>query len=83
MSLDEFLEIISKRDYSGSPEDSYIQDLDTFFFHSQMQGKEEDFLQLYEKAKQTNKHIAISPVFEEEMKDTSYNEIPFESLILV
>lgn len=84
MTRDYFFDnILSKRDYSGSSEDEYIQNLESFHLHSQMQGQEDEFLNLVEKSINENKKISIDPAFEQEMENINYDDIPFEKLILV
>lgn len=84
MTRDYFFDnILSKRDYSGSSEDEYLQDLGTFHWHSQMQGQEDEFLNLVEKSIYENKKISLDPTFEKEMENINYDDIPFERLILV
>lgn len=76
-----FNQLLSKRDYSGSPEDEYAQNIETFHHHSVLQGKEGDFFALINKSIKENKRITLNPSFEKENPD--YDEIPFEELILV
>ena len=76
-------QILSKRDYSGNPEDEYAQNIEGFHHHSLLQGKENDFLDLVKESVAQNKKITLDPAFEKEMNDNNYSEIPFEKLILV
>lgn len=68
-----------QRDFSGSEIDSYAQDLTTFLFHAQMQGKANVFYELLEKAESENKKIA----FIEPTKEILYDDYPVEELILI
>ena len=68
-----------QRDFSGSEMDSYVQDLTTFFFHSQMQGKVDVFYELLEKAEKQNKKI----VFVEPGEEILYDDYPVEDFVLV
>lgn len=84
MTRDYFFDnILSKRDYSGSSEDEYLQNLESFHLHSQVQGQEDEFLNLVEQSINENKKISLDPTFEEEMENINYDDIPFEKLILV
>ena len=74
--------IISQRDYSGNSTDEYLQNLETFYFHSQRQNKEDDFLSLVEKSINENKKIVLDSAFEKEMEEVNYDDIPFEKLTL-
>ncbi len=78
-----FNNILSKRDYSGSPEDEYLQNLESFHLCSQVQNQEDDFLNLVEKSINENKKINLDPAFEKEMENIDYDDIPFGRLILV
>lgn len=78
-----FNNILSKRDYSGSSEDEYLQNLETFHLFSQLQNQEDDFLNLVEKSIIENKKINLDPAFEKEMENVDYDDIPLGKLILV
>ena len=78
-----FNNILSKRDYSGSSEDEYLQNLESFHLFSQLQNQEDDFLNLVEKSIIENKKINLDPAFEKEMENIDYDDIPFGRLILV
>ena len=78
-----FNNILSKRDYSGSSEDEYLQNLETFHLFSQLQNQEDDFLNLVEKSIIENKKINLAPTFEKEMANVDYDDIPLGKLILV
>jgi hypothetical protein len=78
-----FNNILSKRDYSGSSEDEYLQNLETFHLFSQLQNQEDDFLNLVEKSIIENKKINLDPTFEKEMENVDYDDIPLGKLILV
>lgn len=84
MTRDYFFDnILSQRDYSGSSEDEYLQNLESFHSHSQVQGQEDEFLNLVEQSINENKKISLDPDFEDEMENINYDDIPFERLILV
>jgi|GEM_PF-818783 hypothetical protein len=78
-----FNNILSKRDYSGSSEDEYLQNLESFHLFSQLQNQEDDFLNLVEKSIIENKKINLDPAFEKEMENIDYDDIPLGRLILV
>lgn len=82
MDIREVYNQLTVRDYTGSPSDKYAQDLETFRFHSFVQGKESDFFLLFEKAQKQGKQIALDPVFVKNMSNIMYDDIPFESLII-
>ena len=78
-----FNNILSKRDYSGSSEDEYLQNLESFHLFSQLQNQEDDFLNLVEKSIIENRKINLDPAFEKEMENIDYDDIPLGRLILV
>lgn len=78
-----FNNILSKRDYLGSSEDEYLQNLETFHLFSQLQNQEDYFLNLVEKSIIENKKINLDPAFEKEMENIDYDDIPLGRLILV
>ncbi len=77
------LEKIAQRDYSGSPDDEYKQNLFSLYMNFVEQGQEEAFLALLERAEKEHKKIAVDPNFEKEMDEVFYDEIPLNKLILI
>ena len=52
----------SWRDYSGSEQDSYAQDIETFYNQSVLHNEEDGFLALLEKAEKEHKKIVYIPI---------------------
>ncbi|MCC2590347.1 hypothetical protein [Chryseobacterium sp. MFBS3-17] len=66
MSGKSLFEKLSVRDYSGSDADQYAQWLQTIHFQLKMNGQEDDFFKLLEKADEEKKQIvAQDPLAEE------------------
>lgn len=68
-----------QRDFSGSKTDSYAQDLTTYLFHAQVQGKEAVFYKLLEIAECENKRIFLK----EPDPEIFYDDYLVEDLILL
>jgi len=51
-----------RRDYSGSEQDSYTQDIETFYIQSVLHNEEDRFLALLEKAEKEHKKIVYIPI---------------------
>jgi hypothetical protein len=69
----------TQRDYSGSVQDSYAQDLETFLMHAQLNNDVEKFYQLLIKAEKLNKHIS----YKEMPEDIMYDDYFVSEMILV
>ena len=82
MTETEFFELVKKRDHSGSPEDTYLQNLATLYFQAAIPDRIPDFLELVQTAINENERIIIDPAFVKEMEGCNWDEIPFERLIL-
>ena len=67
------------RDHSGSVQDSYAQDLETFLIHSQLNNDVEKFYQLLIKAEKLNKHIG----YKEPEEHIMYDNYRVSRMILV
>ena len=52
----------SWRDYTGSKQDSYAQDIETFYNQSVLHNEEDGFLALLEKAEKEHKKIVYIPI---------------------
>ena len=69
----------TKRDYSGSVQDSYAQDLETFFHHAFLNNEVAAFYQLLINAEKLNKQIS----YKEPPEDIVYDEYTVDRMILV
>jgi hypothetical protein len=69
----------TQRDYSGSVQDSYAQDLETFFHHAFLNNEVEAFYQLLIKAEKLNKLIG----YKEPEGNILYDDYFMSRLILV
>ena len=67
------------RDHSGSVQDSYAQDLETFLMHAQLNNDVEKFYQLLIKAEKLNKHIG----YKEPKEHIMYDNYRVSRMILV
>ena len=64
-------------DYSGSEQDSYAQDIETFYNQSVLHKEEDSFLALLEKAEKESKKIVYIPI-----EDTFSDDIFVKELTL-
>ena len=51
-----------RRDYSGSEQNIYAQDIETFYIQSVLHNEEDGFLALLEKAEKEHKKIVYIPI---------------------
>lgn len=69
----------TQRDYSGSVQDSYAQDLETFFHHAFLNNEVEQFYQLLINAEKLNKYIG----YKEPPDNVVYDEYRVSEMILI
>lgn len=69
----------TQRDYSGSVQDSYAQDLETFFHHAFLNNEVAAFYQLLIEAEKQNKQIG----YNEPANDVLYDDYLVSQMVLM
>jgi hypothetical protein len=78
MTSEDFFDRVNKRDFSGSEEDKYLQDLFTMFRFLSLNGQERQFFELLEKADSLGKKLTF-----EYDKGTTRSEYDISEIFMV